>query len=84
MGEVARQAPGAALSSFPAGLMRQGVKKHHGKDLQSSHPGGRYGQVGQAMMKASLPREVLPVVLGERYLASIWCGHLAVGACRVE
>jgi len=41
MGEAACQPPGIALSSFPAGLMRQGVKKHHGKDLQSPHTSGR-------------------------------------------
>lgn len=57
------------------------MKKHHGRDLLSSPPGGRYGQVGQATVKANLPREFVPVVLGERYLpvsgANVWPqGHV--------
>lgn len=76
MDEVGCRAPGIAQSSFPARLMRQGVKKHHGRDLLSSPPSRRYGQVGQAMVKASLPQQFVPVVLGERYLpvsgADVW------------
>lgn len=32
-GGVAGQAPGIALSSFPAGLKRQGLRKNYGKNL---------------------------------------------------
>lgn len=40
MSGAAHQAPGISQSSFSSGLMRQGVKKHHGKDLWASQVGG--------------------------------------------